>query len=236
MEPDDGSSKFDVHTVQKQVETFYIGDDFLPEPPEAPPAAEDSMSSFAYFEDDLLPEPPEAPPELQDRTGLVVLAGPGPKAGAESGHRGETTCKQIQADCLADGGLVGFEVCATDVDRSGCGWGVGHQVPIPGAESGHQGEATCKQKEADHLAYEGLVGFEEFASDSIEVPLLSFGIPPLRSELGRWAQWHVRWDAYNGLDAFLGCGSLDDAEERFPLVHPALTSWMKKDWSLDTRR
>ena len=79
QEPHDGSSKFDVHTVQKQVETFYIGDD-LPEPPEAPPAAEDSMSSFACFEDDLLPEPPEAPPELQVRSGLAVLAGPGHKA------------------------------------------------------------------------------------------------------------------------------------------------------------
>ena len=39
--------------------------------------------------------------------------------------------------------------------------------------------------------------------DDGEMPCLCVGIPPLQSELGKWAQWDVRWEEYNGSAPFL---------------------------------
>eukprot|EP00401_Gymnodinium_catenatum_P074476 CAMPEP_0117494100 /NCGR_PEP_ID=MMETSP0784-20121206/19438_1 /TAXON_ID=39447 /ORGANISM="" /LENGTH=573 /DNA_ID=CAMNT_0005288971 /DNA_START=25 /DNA_END=1743 /DNA_ORIENTATION=- len=43
-----------------------------------------------------------------------------------------------------------------------------------------------------------------------EAPRLCISIPPLQSELGRWAQWAVRWEEQNGLDCDERKGALDD--------------------------
>lgn len=42
-----------------------------------------------------------------------------------------------------------------------------------------------------------------FSEDDLkDEPRRSFGMPPLQSELGKWAQWQVQWEAANGNDTF----------------------------------
>jgi len=43
-----------------------------------------------------------------------------------------------------------------------------------------------------------------FSEDDLkDEPCRSFGVPPLQSELGKWAQWQIQWEAANGNDTFL---------------------------------
>jgi len=43
-----------------------------------------------------------------------------------------------------------------------------------------------------------------FSEDDLkDEPCRSFGMPPLKSELGKWAQWQLRWEAANGNYTFL---------------------------------
>eukprot|EP00930_Biecheleria_cincta_P060584 TRINITY_DN46225_c0_g1_i1.p1 TRINITY_DN46225_c0_g1~~TRINITY_DN46225_c0_g1_i1.p1 ORF type:complete len:306 (+),score=67.12 TRINITY_DN46225_c0_g1_i1:129-920(+) len=45
--------------------------------------------------------------------------------------------------------------------------------------------------------------------DLKDEPRRSFGMAPLQSELGKWAQWQVQWEAANGNDSFFFDGNAE---------------------------